>query len=192
MAIERQIIALEQRHEIERAGLEHAQDMIDAEEMRHRITMANKKAESQLVGLEMRADKQKRTIQTRESQRQKQEFDTQLNYWGSVGKAVGETAALLASNEQERAGIMAAMAVLDATMAGIRIISDMGVAGIPLAAATVALGVATAAGYAAQSGSGSRPPSPGGFGAGFQATAIQERPGRDAPAGSRHLEGRHR
>jgi hypothetical protein len=176
LAIERQIVALQQRHEIEQASLEFAQDMIDAEEMRHRKALANKKAEMQFVGLEMRAGKQKRTIQQRESQRQKQEFDTQLNYWGSVGKAVGETAALLASNEQERAGIMAAMAVLDASMAAIRIVSDMGISGLPLAAATMALGVATAAGYAAQSGSGSRPPSPGGFGAGFQATAIQERP----------------
>jgi hypothetical protein len=174
-AIERQVIALQQRHEIESASLEHAQGLINAEEMRHRKAMANKKAEGRLVKLDMRADKQKRTIQVRESKRQKAEFDNQMTFWGDVGKAIGQTAAMLADNEQDRAGIMAAMAVLDATMAGIRIISDMGVAGIPLAAATIALGAATAAGYASASGKGAKPPAPGGFGA-FTATALQERP----------------
>jgi hypothetical protein len=174
VAIERQIIALEQRHEIERAGLEHAQEMINAEEMRHRITMANKKAEGRLVSLDLKANKKKSDLQKKEAKSQKQVFDSSMDYWGSVGKAIGQTAAMLVDNEQDRAGIMAAMAVLDATMAGIRIISDMGVAGIPLAAATIALGAATAAGYASASGS-SKPPAPGGFGA-FTATAIQERP----------------
>ncbi len=169
------IIAAEREMEIQRIGLELIDGRISAEQALGQEKIANLKAEQQMASFSRAANAQ---AKAQAAQSQASMMET-IGMTSQVISLTGQAASAFAKNQKEQAAITAVMSVINATMAGIRIIADMGVVGIPLAAATLALGIANAAQAASFSGGGAAPTAPGAFGGGgggFQTQAIGERP----------------